>query len=399
MLLAFFIASWVFAKPTVTYVGGSRKDSAAGVAVTRNGTAYLAGSFSSFDFQGQPRQGADWMIYVARVSTSGEILSWRSMGGSFQNFASAVALDEAGDVVIVGSTASKDFPVYGRRVQKAFGGARSVLGSGDAFAVKLSPDLRHVIWATFVGGPADESALCVLLDRDGDVWLGGYSDAAGFVAKLDGKSGELQRKCDLPESVKAMSWDRDRKRLLLAGGQGKGFVAELDGRTKHIPFLPRALSVDLEGRIWVGGKDRFLRLDASLRQTEFSNSLRGSFEVDGISTCPSGDVVAVGTAHSTDYPVTPDAVQKTKFDNDVPFLTIFANNRVKYSTFLGSGLATKPEHITHRNQRAQAVVCSERLYVAGGADDLLLGLGRKPGGTDGFLLQFSGTSVKNEKKD
>ena len=107
-----------------------------------------------------------------------------------------------------------------------------------------------------------------------------------------------------------------------------------------------------------------------------------------MSDCPSGDVVAVGTAHSRDYMVTPDALQRIKFDNDVPFLTIFSGNRVKYSTFLGSGLTTKPEMINHRNQRAHAVACSEKIYIAGDADDLLLGLGRKPGGTDGFLLQL-----------
>jgi hypothetical protein len=389
-LIVAFVAALLLAAPIATYVGGSRKDGAASVAVARDGTAYIASSFSSFDFLGHKRSGADWMAYVARVSAAGEVLSWRSLGGSFQTFAFAVAVDNAGDVVVAGSTASDDFPTAGTLTQHRFGGARSSLGSGDAFAVKLRPNLWQLRWSTYIGAEPDESAQTVLVGTDDDVWLGGWSDSRGFIARLDGRSGKQKQKQEVREPVRAMSWDRGRQRIVIAAGAGEsGRVMYLDGTTKLIAnFLPKAIAVDSKDKVWVAGKGRVIRVAPTLGRVEFTTSLGGEFVVNGLSACQDGKVAAVGAVHSAGLRVTADALQTKKYDNDTAFVTIFDSSRVLYSTLLGSGLTTPPIAVNMRNQRAFGVVCADRIFITGATDDLLLGIGQKAGGTDGFLLQL-----------
>jgi uncharacterized protein (TIGR03437 family) len=110
--------------------------------------------------------GAGWL------QGSGNIYS-AAMGGSGQDYATAVASDSAGNVYVVGLTYSPDFPVTAGAVQTKFG------GTSDAFVSKLGPDGKR-IWSTYLGGILDDWATGVALDSSGNILVTGWTRSANF---------------------------------------------------------------------------------------------------------------------------------------------------------------------------------------------------------------------------
>ncbi|MGH9811192.1 MAG: SBBP repeat-containing protein, partial [Terriglobia bacterium] len=80
------------------------------------------------------------------------------LGGSGQDYATAVTSDAQGNVYVAGLTYSPDFPVTAGAAQTKFGGTR------DAFVAKLAPDGSR-IWCTYLGGILDDWASGIALDR------------------------------------------------------------------------------------------------------------------------------------------------------------------------------------------------------------------------------------------
>ena len=72
---------------------------------------------------------------LAILSADGSKLLYATyLGGKGADLIRSVALGPAGEIYLVGSTSSPDFPVTVNAVQKAYG------GKGDAFVVKLVPN-------------------------------------------------------------------------------------------------------------------------------------------------------------------------------------------------------------------------------------------------------------------
>ena len=69
-------------------------------------------------------------------------------GGSGEDTGSNVCFDSEGNIIIVGSTRSSDFPVINAH-QDTYGGGR------DAFILKLDP-LYNVIFSTYYGGSGED---------------------------------------------------------------------------------------------------------------------------------------------------------------------------------------------------------------------------------------------------
>jgi hypothetical protein len=104
-----------------TYLGGNGNDVAFGVAVDSAGEAFLAGFTTSTNFPtASPIQGAfagggpDGLghdAFVTKLSPGGSSLVYSTyLGGSSDDAAAGIALDQAGDAYAVGYTQSTDFP-------------------------------------------------------------------------------------------------------------------------------------------------------------------------------------------------------------------------------------------------------------------------------------------------
>ena len=81
----------------------------------------------------------------------------------------------AGCPVIAGQTFSANFPVAGPFQLP------SLLGTNDAYAAKLAPDGKSLIWSTFLGGISNDFATGVAVDLAGNTFVGGYTDSPYFI--------------------------------------------------------------------------------------------------------------------------------------------------------------------------------------------------------------------------
>lgn len=172
-----------------TYIGGTADlDGATGGIVARpDGITYACGYTTSADFpapptaaQATPGGGFDGMV-TALAADGSAVLGASFLGGSGYEECQGVALDAAGNVIVVGMTTSADFPVTANALQGSLG------GPGDMYVAKLTPDLSAFLWATYLGGSGNEyaDASGVWVDSDGSVVLTANTDSVDFPTTAD----------------------------------------------------------------------------------------------------------------------------------------------------------------------------------------------------------------------
>lgn len=167
-----------------TYLGGGSYDRALGIAVDTAGNAYLAGSTDSLDFPVlnalQPLNAGGQDAFVTKLNAAGSALVYSTyLGGSsgssiVPEAANAITVDLAGNAYVAGTTPSPNFPVFGA-AQPLFGGYNA-----DAFVSKLSASGSSLVFSTFLGGSALDSATAIKLDPSGSAVVGGYTLSADF---------------------------------------------------------------------------------------------------------------------------------------------------------------------------------------------------------------------------
>lgn len=170
--------------PTVqaTYLGGFVRDGIASVAVGPDGSVYAAGYSTSSDFPGTTGGAQEILKFndavVAKLSPALKRLEQATyLGGSLSEFARDIAVDADGNVYVIGTTDSDDFPVSASAAQATPGGG---------FVAKLSGDLRQLLAATYLGGTAIAGTTSALaIASDGTVYITG-STGSDFPATTGG---------------------------------------------------------------------------------------------------------------------------------------------------------------------------------------------------------------------
>ncbi|HYW47671.1 MAG TPA: SBBP repeat-containing protein, partial [Bryobacteraceae bacterium] len=164
-----------------TYLGGSGgslgyPESGNGIALDGQGNAYIAGATPSGNF---PVLNAfDSFLsgssdaFVAEMNASGVLVYSTYLGGTGMDTANAIAVDAVGNAYVVGQTVSSDLPVTGA-FQAAYG------GDYDAFAGRLSP-AGALVWLSYLGGSAADTATAVALDPAANVYIAGWTLSSNF---------------------------------------------------------------------------------------------------------------------------------------------------------------------------------------------------------------------------
>ena len=179
-----------------TYLGGSRDEDTETheLAIDARGKAYTPSTTLSPDFPtaagalqatyggtgGSGSGGATNYpgdVFVAKLSSDGSsLLASTFIGGHRGEGAEGVAVDAEGNVYVSGSTYSDDFPVTSGAIQ-----ARR-RGGADAFAAKLSPDLRQLLYSTYWGGSAGDYGRTASVDFKGSMYIGGATESSDLPA-------------------------------------------------------------------------------------------------------------------------------------------------------------------------------------------------------------------------
>ena len=168
-----------------TYLGGTLDDSGNGIAFASQGTILVTGTTQSSDFP--TSQGFDLSYngglsdaFVLSLSVSGSI-NWSSfLGGSSPDLGMGVAADALGNVYVVGSTQSTDFPAL-RAVDTIFNGAT------DAFLAKVNASTNPQLPSP----PAQLTAVAISFTENDLHWLDTSNNETGFrIVRKTGSSGK-----------------------------------------------------------------------------------------------------------------------------------------------------------------------------------------------------------------
>jgi hypothetical protein len=177
--------------------GGQRFDGATCTAVDAAENIYIAGNTWGTVDAGAPNPDptastAD--IFIAKYNAAG-ILQWvKQLGSPLDDYATGIAVDNTGNVIVVGYT-------FG----DLFGGNKDPQKlSSDYFILKLDPD-GNQIWSLQDGTPTVDELWCVITDRNNDIYVGGgiRGDLSPFLNSGGGDS--LVRRYS---SAGALLWER-----------------------------------------------------------------------------------------------------------------------------------------------------------------------------------------------
>ncbi len=170
-----------------TFIGGSGgtaglEEIGNAVAVDPSGNVYVAGVTSSSNFPttagayqqtlnnaGAEDHGFAWKINSGKT----QIIYSTYLAGTNMDLVNGLAVDPAGNAYLVGSTSSTNFPIV-----RAFQAAITGLTSG--FILKLNPTGSGLIYGSYLGGSASDSANGVAVDSRQNVVIGGVSSSGDF---------------------------------------------------------------------------------------------------------------------------------------------------------------------------------------------------------------------------
>ena len=173
-----------------TYLGGSNDDASGGIAVDSSGNAYVTGSTISTDLPVtpgvvQPTYGGAGTnnfgdAFAAKLNANGTAIVYCTyLGGSSDDFGSGIAVDQAGNAYIAGTTNSTDFPITAKAFQKTFGGAGQ-FAYGDAFVTKLNASATAYGYSSYLGGSDDDGASAIAVDKHGNAYIAGSTVSSNF---------------------------------------------------------------------------------------------------------------------------------------------------------------------------------------------------------------------------
>jgi len=162
-----------------TYVGGNGKDRISGIAVGSQGSVYLSGNTDSAIWPdlrlAQFGALGETDGFVIRLDPKvGTKPSGIRLGGSGTEDLAGISIDTPGDIYVVGTTNSRDFPMLGANLRQ-LGGGFAVKIEGRQFA--LTP---KVIWARRLGGHRDDALLSVSAGMSGSIFISGRSGSKDF---------------------------------------------------------------------------------------------------------------------------------------------------------------------------------------------------------------------------
>ena len=179
-----------------TYLGGSGRDAATGVAVDNEGNAYVAGATTSTDFSTvNPLQASNHSAstgypgnaFIFKLNAAGSALIYSTyLGGSGNDTANGIAVDSAGNVYVTGSTTSTDFPTVAP-FQAANHATSPSHYPANAFITKLNPSGSALVYSTYLGGSGPkgssvqaDTANAIAVDESGNAYVAGATGSTDF---------------------------------------------------------------------------------------------------------------------------------------------------------------------------------------------------------------------------
>ncbi|MFC0875788.1 SBBP repeat-containing protein [Saccharicrinis sp. FJH2] len=171
-----------------TYIGGSKREHHTGLTVDEQGNIYLVGGTHSYDFPVTKNAydrtfngEKDWAgdVYLLKLDPTGSKLLFSTfIGGSVQETADVVHVDNEGNIIIGGCTLSSDFPTTENIIDREFRGF-------EAFLAKFNPTGEKLLFSTLLGGNNNDQVTCISTDNVNQIYIAGFTRSTDFPVTMD----------------------------------------------------------------------------------------------------------------------------------------------------------------------------------------------------------------------
>lgn len=299
----------------VTY-SGSRSDNWGHTATyDSTGNLYSGGSVFGTNFPvstGAYQVSFGGLVDVALLKFSPDgtkLLYGTFLGGQYADLPHSLVVNSAGELVVMGTTSSPDFPITTGAYQTRPGlsTANSLTTStqisfsngSDLFMAKLSTDGQRLLASTFLGGSGNDG-------------IGINSTRSGLTLR---------------------NYGDDLRGEVIIGPNDEVLVASVSG-SADFPVTDKTVSN--------GGLDAVVfRLSSDLRQLRWSTRISGSrFDgANGMVLTKAGVLYVCGVTNSSDLATTSTALQPVAPGSDDGFVARFDNQQLTQLTYLGTSLA------------------------------------------------------------
>jgi hypothetical protein len=359
-----------------TYLGGSGGDAAYGVAINSSGNAFVTGVTASTNFPTDPTDQnfnptggttndlgllGTGNVFVTEFNPVGTGIVFSTyLGGSGLDTPAQILLaPTTGDIFLVGSTTSNNFPTTSGVFQPIYD------ANQDAFLTEMKADGSALVYSTYIGGSQIDYGTAVALDSSGDAYVIGSTNSTdfptlnplqlandglydAFVTEVS-PSGALMYSTYLGGSLS------DYGTGIFVDGLGAVYVS---GYTYSSNFpTQNAFQSSL-----AGGSDLFVaKFQPGSTALSFSTYLGGS-SLDRASAMvvdASGNIYLTGDTQSPNFPVTVNSYQASLLGTDNAFVTKLAPDATSliFSTYLGGDQTDQAT--------AMAVDPAGNIYVTG----------------------------------
>lgn len=398
-----------------TYIGGNRNELPHSLIINNLGELLIFGTTGSTNFPTSASaydktfnggnnttlssniefpQGSD--IIVCKLNNDGsQLLASTYIGGSgndglnrsdfvlrhsyADDSRGEVIIDDNNNVYIASCTNSLNFPTSANALQNNLDDAQ------DACVFKLNNDLSSLIWATYLGGNADDAAYSLKLAQNGTLYVTGGTASTNFTTTNGTLNPTYKGNID-----GFLSHINSNGSVLLAStyigtnGYDQSFFIEIDkfddvyvvGQTSGNYNVTNGVYSNTNGRQFIHC------LSPNLNTTKFStvfgstngtpNITPTAFLVDvcrNIYVSGWGGAVNGGNSDTHGLPITPDAYKSTTDGSDFYFIVLGPNaqNLIYGSYFGGVGL---DEHVDGGTSRfdKQGIIYQAVCAGCGGSD-------------------------------
>ncbi len=322
-----------------TFIGGSDNEWAWALAVDDGGTAFLTGETHSPDFPTvnpiQPNLNGDIDIFIVMLASDGSSLTYSSyFGGSGIEIGRDI-ISKNNNIYLTGTTNSSDFPTQ-NAIQPLLGGFR------DAFITKLTPGSNSLVFSSYIGGNFDDDSQSLAVDDNDNVVVFGHTLSNNFPTANPIQANNLG------------GWDMFLTAVTADGGSYL-YSTYLGGSGRDDG---KSVAIDNAGNIHIGGgsnSNDFPLVDpfpvvnppgfdvavatiSSDGSTILFSGLFGGAETEGaveIALDDSGNRYLMGQTDSSDFPLLNSLQADFAGIHDIFVTKLDVNNDIVFSTYLG----------------------------------------------------------------
>ncbi|MHB1042661.1 MAG: DUF7948 domain-containing protein [Eubacteriales bacterium] len=319
-----------------TFLGGSTNgEYADSLVIDNTGNVYVAGITSSTDYPttagayDTSYNGGAYDVFISKLDANlSHLLSSTFVGGSRLDEADTLAIENTGNIYILGQTYSTNYPTTAGAYDTSHNGGTKL------FISKFDTNLAHLLASTFIGGSGSDYPYSMAIDNSGNVFIagdtasidfptttgaycisfaGGYQDA--FMSKLDPSLGTLLASTFLggteDEGFTSLSISRE------------GYVY-VSGWTWSNDFPTTAGAYDTSYNGGGGEADVIVsKFDADLSHLMASTFIGGCYSEGARSMAIDrfGNIYVAGVTNSSDYPTTEGAYNLNHIRYDDTFIS------------------------------------------------------------------------------